>query len=101
MAVLRSTETPTLRFMRRWHGYGNVVYAEFEDTNGTHNWHPVCKFGDNQSEAYEFMRHADEVEPRRLRMLVDSYTPGSIVRNHDRKIGVFKVVRRMSEAENE
>ena len=51
-----------MRFSRHRHSYGIVVYAEFEDTYGVSRWHPVRNFGDNQSEAYYFMRYAYELK---------------------------------------
>ena len=91
---ISNLERATMRFSRHRHSYGIVVYAEFEDTYGVSRWHPVRNFGDNQSEAYYFMRHADEVSEPRLKMLVESFDPSVIVRNSDRKIGEFNKIKK-------
>lgn len=91
---ISNLERATMRFSRHRHSYGIVVYAEFEDTYGVSRWHPVRNFGDNQSEAYYFMRYAYELKESRLRMLVESYDPEVVVVNGDCKFGEFKKVRR-------
>lgn len=70
------------------------VYAEFEDTYGVSRWHPVRNFGEYQSEAYYFMRHAYELSEPRLRLLAESFDPDVVVVNSGRKFGEFKKVRR-------
>ena len=94
MATLSNLERPTMRFSRHSHSYGIVVYAEYEDTYRVSRWHPVRNFGDNQSEAYYFMRHAYELSEPRLRLLAESFDPDAVVVNGDRKFGEFKKVRR-------
>ena len=79
-----------MRFSRHRHTFGIVIYAEFEDTYGVSRWHPVRNFGDNQSEAYHFLRYAYELKESRLRMLIETYDPEVVVVNGDRKIGEFK-----------
>ena len=90
-----------MRFSRHRHSYGIVVYAEFEDTYGVSRWHPVRTFGDNQSEAYYFMRYAYELKASRLRMLVESFNPSVIVRNSDRKIGEFNKIKKKHEQQTQ
>lgn len=87
---ISNLERATMRFSRHRHSYGIVVYAEFEDTYGVSRWHPVRNFGDNQSEAYYFMRHAYELSEPRLRLLAESFDPEVVVVNGDRKFGEFK-----------
>ena len=94
MATLSNLERPTMRFSRHSHSYGIVVYAEFEDTYGVSRWHPVRNFGDNQSEAYYFMRYAYELKESRLRMLVESFDKDVIIKNSDRKIGEFNKIKK-------
>ncbi len=101
MATLSNLERPTMRFSRHRHSYGIVVYAEFEDTYGVSRWHPVRNFGDNQSEAYYFMRYAYELKESRLRMLVESFNPSVIVRNSDRKIGEFNKIKKKHEQQTQ
>ena len=91
---ISNLERATMRFSRHRHSYGIVIYAEFEDTYGVSRWYPVRNFGDNQSEAYYFMRYAYELKESRLRMLVESYDPEVVVVNGDRKFGEFKKIRR-------
>ena len=91
---ISNLERATMHFSRHRHSYGIVVYAEFEDTYGVSRWHPVRNFGDNQSEAYYFMRYAYELKESRLRMLVESFDPDVVVVNSGRKFGEFKKVRR-------
>lgn len=83
-----------MRFSRHSHSYGIVVYAEYEDTYKVSRWHPVRNFGEYQSEAYYFMRHADEVSEQRLKMLVESFDKDVIVKNSDRKIGEFNKIKK-------
>ena len=90
-----------MRFSRHRHSYGIVIYAEFEDTYGVSRWHPVRNFGDNQSEAYYFMRYAYELKESRLRMLVESFNPSVIVRNSDRKIGEFNKIKKKHEQQTQ
>lgn len=97
MATLSNLERPTMRFSRHRHSYGIVIYAEFEDTYGVSRWHPVRNFGDNQSEAYYFMRDAYELKESRLRMLVESYDPEVVVVNGDRKFGEFNKIKKKHE----
>lgn len=94
MATLSNLERPTMRFSRHSHSYGIVVYAEYEDTYKVSRWHPVRNFGEYQSEAYYFMRHADEVSEQRLKMLVESFDKDVIVKNSDRKIGEFNKIKK-------
>ena len=94
MATLSNLERPTMRFSRHRHSYGIVIYAEFEDTYGVSRWHPVRNFGDNQSEAYYFMRYAYELKESRLRMLVESYDPEVVVVNGDRKFGELNKIKK-------
>ena len=101
MATLSNLERATMRFSRHRHSYGIVVYAEFEDTYGVSRWHPVRNFGDNQSEAYYFMRHADEVSEPRLKMLIESFDQSVIVRNSDRKIGEFNKIKKKHEPQTQ
>ena len=101
MATLSNLERPTMRFSRHRHSYGIVIYAEFEDTYGVSRWHPVRNFGDNQSEAYYFMRYAYELKESRLRMLVESFNPSVIVRNSDRKIGEFNKIKKKHEQQTQ
>ena len=101
MATLSNLERATMRFSRHRHSYGIVIYAEFEDTYGVSRWHPVRNFGDNQSEAYYFMRHAYELKESRLRMLVESFNPSVIVRNSDRKIGEFNKIKKKHEQQTQ
>ena len=90
-----------MRFSRHRHSYGIVVYAEFEDTYGVSRWHPVRNFGEYQSEAYYFMRHAYELSEPRLKMLVESFDPNVIVRNSDRKIGEFNKIKKKHEQQTQ
>ena len=91
-----------MRFSRHRHSDGGIViYAEFEDTYGVSRWHPVRNFGDNQSEAYYFMRYAYELKESRLRMLVESFNPSVIVRNSDRKIGEFNKIKKKHEQQTQ
>lgn len=90
-----------MRFSRHRHSYGIVIYAEFEDTYGVSRWHPVRNFGDNQSEAYYFMRYAYELKESRLRMLVESFNPSVIVRNSDRKIGELNKIKKKHEQQTQ
>lgn len=101
MATLSNLERPTMRFSRHRHSYGIVIYAEFEDTYGVSRWHPVRNFGDNQSEAYYFMRYAYELKESRLRMLVESYDPEVVVVNGDRKIGEFNKIKKKHEQQTQ
>lgn len=101
MATLSNLERPTMHFSRHRHSYGIVIYAEFEDTYGVSRWHPVRNFGDNQSEAYYFMRYAYELKESRLRMLVESFDPSVIVRNSDRKIGEFNKIKKKHEQQTQ
>lgn len=94
MATLSNLERPTMRFSRHSLSYGIVVYAEYEDTYKVSRWHPVRNFGEHQSEAYYFMRHADEVSEQRLKMLVESFDKDVIVKNSDRKIGEFNKIKK-------
>lgn len=100
MATLSNLERPTMRFSRHSHSYGIVVYA-YEDTYRVSRWHPVRNFGEYQSEAYYFMRHADEVSEQRLKMLVESFDPSVIVRNSDRKIGEFNKIKKRYEQQTQ
>ena len=97
MATLSNLERPTMRFSRHRHSYGIVIYAEYEDTYGVSRWHPVRNFGDNQSEAYYFMRYAYELKESRLRMLVESYDPDVVVVNSGRKFGEFNKIKKKHE----
>lgn len=101
MATLSNLERPTMRFSRHRHSYGIVIYAEFEDTYGVSRWHPVRNFGDNQSEAYYFMRYAYELKESRLRMLVESYDPEVVVVNFDRKFGEFNKIKKKHEQQTQ
>ena len=96
---ISNLERATMRFSRHRHSYGIVVYAEFEDTYGVSRWHPVRNFGEYQSEAYYFMRHAYELSEPRLRLLAESFDPDVVVVNSGRKFGEFKKVRRETVAE--
>ena len=98
---ISNLERATMHFSRHRHSYGIVVYAEFEDTYGVSRWHPVRNFGDNQSEAYYFMRYAYELKESRLRMLVESFNPSVIVRNSDRKIGEFNKIKKKHEQQTQ
>lgn len=101
MATLSNLERPTMRFSRHRHSYGIVIYAEFEDTYGVSRWHPVRNFGDNQSEAYYFMRYAYELKESRLRMLVESFDPDVVVVNSGRKIGEFNKIKKKHEQQTQ
>ena len=99
---ISNLERATMRFSRHRHSDGGIViYAEFEDTYGVSRWHPVRNFGDNQSEAYYFMRYAYELKESRLRMLVESFNPSVIVRNSDRKIGEFNKIKKKHEQQTQ
>ncbi len=89
-----------MRFSRHRHSDGGIViYAEFLSPHDASSWYPVRNFGDNQSEANYFLRHAAELREQRLRLLVETYDPEVVVVNSDRKIGEFKKVRRKEVAE--
>ncbi len=97
---ISNLERATMRFSRHRHSDGGIViYAEFLSPYDASSWYPVRNFGDNQSEANYFMRHAAELPERRLRVLVETYDPEVVVVNSDRKIGEFKKVRRKTVAE--
>ena len=101
MMRISNLERATMHFSRHLHSYGIVVYAEFEDTYGVSRWHPVRNFGDNQSEAYYFMRYAYELKESRLRMLVESYDPEVVVVNGDRKFGEFNKIKKKHEQQTQ